>query len=618
MEKLLYITLALFIVTDVLAIELETPTTRYENSLENDLQRVQNNIKSRGTPTFASVGNGVECTFSTIQSALDSGADEVRVVYDHIYQENLTITADRDLLMRGDFRTCSNANNNIYNNADETTTIEGTFGAVIIIEGPDEPASILPEITLLDFEVRNGTANLIQDGGGIYIKSNVIADINIWGMDIHDNTGHKGGGISMQGAGEISLSGTHIHDNTAQYGGGMFCNFGAAIIRSYDTSISSNTAFQTSSTDGQGGGIYASNGCVFSLATRPNGNGIALNKAEGQGGGVFARSGAKIYFNRTTWCDQGGINCQGTAMNLVFNESDSDHSGNENGGGAFITDANTLLRILDGNIQANKSGGHGGAISIENGAYLSSDISRNCWDSDHCLYFAYNFAGELSFGAGGAIFNSGSRAEINNVTFENNRADFGTVIYGSGLNSLTTINGSIFNNNGDGGGNSGANGFSDNYVLRVVSDAVLHLWGSTIADNNATLSVLGISASSTASSTIYSSIIDDTDSGNVFSSSSGYLTDCILAHETDSFLSVGTSSVAEPSFVDRANRDYHILPTSLAVDACNNTNHASDMLDIDLQPRGYDDPNASNFFGAFDIGADETYFSDIIYRHGFE
>jgi len=623
MNRLLLIIFALVIGTNVLANKFDEPIiTRFENSLESDLKRIQNHLKSRGTPTFASVGNGTECTHSTIQSAIDSGVDEVRVVHDHIYYENLTIIADRDFLLRGDFDSCSQANSNIRDFAGGISEINGTaFSSVITIEAPASGGSILPEITLWGFEVVNGLTGSDLDGAGVYMKSDVIADINLWSMDIHDNSGNKGGGLAIYGEGEITLNNTQIHNNFARFGGGIFCNNNSATIRNFSTSIASNVAATFNESAGQGGGIYASNQCVISLYNTPNGDGIVLNEAERQGGGIYATSGAKIYFTPQNVCESGGNNCQKTAMSLVLNKSDSDNSGNENGGGAFITGENTLLRILDGNIQGNKSGGHGGAISIENGARLSTDISRNCWNRDHCLYFAYNFAGEQSFGAGGAIFNSSSIAEINHVTFENNRADFGIVLYGTGLNSLTTINGSIINNNGDGGGNTGASGFSDNYVMRVVSDAVLHVLSSTIADNNATLSVFGLSASTTASSSVYSSIVNDADSGNVFSNSSDYNTDCILAHEIDSFLEDdGTSFVADPSFVDRANRDYHILPTSLAVDRCYVIFGAfpSDMLDIDLQPKGYDDPNQPNILGPFDIGADETYFNDIIFKHGFE
>ena len=609
----------IFLNANVFASNNFEPIFKHEYSIKNAIEEIENKLQSKGTTTFASVGNGTECTHASIQAAIDSSVDQIRIVHDHTYNESLSIIADRDLIIRGNFNNCINANNNIHDfTSGLLSIIEGTSGSVVTIAAPATKTNRgedLPEITLHHLEIRNGTGTF---GGGVLILPDVTADINIWSSEIHNNTSILGGGISILGGREINISESSINNNSAQYGGGVFCSNGSAFITYFGASITSNLAFEDSSMeDGQGGGIFASNGCSINLYLRPNGSGISLNQAEGQGGGIYAESGAKIYFSPITYC-QSGEGCTKTAMNLIGNESDSDHTGNENGGGAFITGVGTLLSIQDGYILGNKSGGHGGAISIENGARLLTSKSRHCWNKDHCVYFLNNKSGEQSFGAGGAIFNSHSIADINHATFEGNRADFGTVFYGTGLNSLTTFNGSIINNNGEGGGNSGANGYSDNYVLRVVSDAVLHVLGSTIADNNATLSVLGINTSATTTSTIYTSIISDVDSGNVFSNSSGYVTDCILAHEIGSFISPGSSSVGSPSFVDRANRDYHILPTSLAVDGCDNFTHASDLLDIDLQPRGYDDPNHANTLGAFDIGADETYTSDIIFRHGFE
>jgi len=617
MNKLLTTTFVIFSSINVLASNNLEPITVYENSIENAIQEIRSNFQSRGPISFATVGNGVECTHTNIQAAIDSGADEVRIVHDHTYQENLTIVADYDLMITGSYNNCINANNDVRDVSGVQPIIEGVSGSVVTIVAPPARASRgeeLPRITLRFLEIRNGTGTF---GGGVLMLPNVVADISILYSNIHNNTSILGGGISILGEGEIGIVVSRIHDNSAVYGGGIFCSSSLALIRGLSASITSNLAFEDSNMEGgQGGGIFASNGCVVSLSSHLNRSGVSLNQAEGQGGGIYAKSGAKIYFRPVFYCSG---QCIKGAMKLTGNESDSDHSGNENGGGAFITGANTLLSIYDGYISDNKSGGHGGAISIENGAKLSTRKSKHCWNNDHCVYFSNNKAGEQSFGAGGAIFNSSSIAEIGHAVFEGNRADFGTVLYGSGLNSLTTFNGSIINNNGEGGGNSGANGYSDNYVLRVVSDAVLHVHNSTIADNNVTLSVLGISISTTANSTIFTSIINDADSGNVFSSSSsGYFTDCNLAHEIGSFISPETSSAGAPSFVDRVNRDYHILPTSLAVDGCDNINHASDILDIDLQPRGYDDPNHANTLGAFDIGADETYTSDIIFKHGFE
>ncbi|MCB1605031.1 MAG: hypothetical protein KDI59_10305 [Xanthomonadales bacterium] len=68
------------------------------------------------------------------------------------------------------------------------------------------------------------------------------------------------------------------------------------------------------------------------------------------------------------------------------------------------------------------------------------------------------------------------------------------------------------------------------------------------------------------------------------------------------------------------NRDFHIdSALSPAVDYCDNSKTGTLQQDIDYEIRGWDDPNVpGNVFGAFDVGADETYENDVIFRNGFE
>jgi hypothetical protein len=69
-----------------------------------------------------------------------------------------------------------------------------------------------------------------------------------------------------------------------------------------------------------------------------------------------------------------------------------------------------------------------------------------------------------------------------------------------------------------------------------------------------------------------------------------YGSDCLLAHNvifpyTDP---PGTNIVADPQFVDRANRDYHLISTSPAVDAAVPTNFSIATPDFDgvTRPQG--------------------------------
>ena len=122
---------------------------------------------------------------------------------------------------------------------------------------------------------------------------------------------------------------------------------------------------------------------------------------------------------------------------------------------------------------------------------------------------------------------------------------------------------------------------------------------------------------------VYSSIIYDTNSSDIFINSQSSINDvnCLIVHEDQSFdANNAFVTVADPMFVDPANGDYHIdVATSPAVDYCDDTLANAQGPDIDNQARGFDDPSVPNnplTNGTFDVGADEA--SDLIFSNGFE
>ena len=78
----------------------------------------------------------------------------------------------------------------------------------------------------------------------------------------------------------------------------------------------------------------------------------------------------------------------------------------------------------------------------------------------------------------------------------------------------------------------------------------------------------------------------------------------------------------EVLFVDRANGDLHLSPNSRAIDYFNTPSRITvTHKDIDFEDRGIDDPNNQSPISGlfyFDIGADERYIDDIIFKDGFE
>jgi hypothetical protein len=81
----------------------------------------------------------------------------------------------------------------------------------------------------------------------------------------------------------------------------------------------------------------------------------------------------------------------------------------------------------------------------------------------------------------------------------------------------------------------------------------------------------------------------------------------------------------EPTFADAANGDYHLVPTSLGVDAApiDNTQYAT-QFDLDRKPRVVDLQSVPDNFGPMDLGAYELQSAfacgagDTIFCNGFE
>ena len=118
-----------------------------------------------------------------------------------------------------------------------------------------------------------------------------------------------------------------------------------------------------------------------------------------------------------------------------------------------------------------------------------------------------------------------------------------------------------------------------------------------------------------------SSIVHNTNSNLVFSTDTPVSNtfDCLITHEDASF-SGSASEVSNPQFIDRNNDDYHINAfLSPAVDYCDAAFTTPERdYDIDNELRGWNDYIAANEYGVYDVGADETYENDVIFKDNFD
>ena len=600
-----------------------------------EMQQAAKMAQTKADGAFVTVGALNSCDYhigtTLIQDAIDDGHSEIRIANDTTYTENLSIT-DISVTLKGGYADCTAADSDTQSGM---TQIDGAAAAgepVISISGATERHTIVLDSLILSF----GTGTGFFPGGGISTLA-ADAEININNSFIANNTSAFGGGISINsGDTDFAIVDTLIFNNTAGFGGGIYCSGpDASILMSGNSGVSVNIADGSAGavdTAGKGGGIYISDQCLFTSYSGTDGSGfldlrgIAANNATDQGGGVFASGGATVNLWGFEFCFFSCIGNNTSPANLSGNRAESDESGAVGfraGSGAFITGAGTTMSIYSGRVTGNDVGttiNDGGGIYADAGStFITSRLTKACWDQEKCNYYADNASGSGG-GFAGAFYNRESTMEITNTVIENNRSDGGNVLYTTGANAVTTIKGSLIYNNGD----SGADGFNDNGVFRVTTDAELDIERSTIADNNATTAVFRIAASADAgTSSILASIVHDASSGDVYESAPGLVgNDCSMFHESVSIPTLsGFSVVDDPEFIDRINNDFHIDPSfSPALDYCDEVPGPTpvEYRDMDFEAYGFDDPTVANNFGPYDIGADETYANDIIFKDGFE
>ena len=588
-------------------------------------------VNGAGFVTVGSTASG--CDFSNITTALNNlgGATEVRIV-SNTYDENLVLFSG--ISMRGGFTSCANANANISDNH-LRATIQGLVSSdnpVIWINGSiSSPRDFVFE----NLVIENGYSDL-EPGGGLY-ASHVNGSLTIKNVSIQNNSSAVGGGglaiinqsSSFHTQVDIENSSFYSNDALAGFsGGGIYCvtsGAGTSLnmnISNY-SSVRFNHAIASGALGGNGGGIY-SNGCVINFysgsSSIPAVWGIDSNTADNNGGGIYATGGSYISLNGNQCI---GATCNGDPDSLPV--SLTQNTANV-GGAVYLGGTDTYMEILDGWIYNNTANVQGGAIALFDKSYLFVRRSnKECWNEERCNFFSAN---RTQGGSGGAIYTESSNVassvnvQISNAFFEDNRAATGTAISARTPDGVTPghvagvqIDNSVFNHNG----NNGNGGYLDNYVISALFGAVIKVYESTFADNNAEIAVFQIHSANGSQLKMQNSIVHDSSSGTVINSTFQGSTDvrCLIAHEIASFVTppLNPSGTFDPQFVNPASRDYHIAATSPVRDLCD----ASDLLfgkDMDFENRGWDDPTISG--DPYDVGADETYASDIIFEDGFE
>lgn len=589
--------------------------------------------------SFATVGDDNDCDFrvgdTKIQDAINDNSqfDEVRIAGDQTYTENLIIT-DRSVKLRGGYNSCADA---IIDNqdTDQHATIDGDVAS---------RATILMNSTTTDIRVVTLENLRLINGGGLEGEVNVggVAGVDtnlvlfLERMEITNNSSNQAaaGGINLFNSNGTSTSMTandiRVQNNEGVDGGGLYCN---GPNNSVEISGASSIAFNSAE---NGGGAYITNGCELNMYSGQEfGNlatlfdGINSNEATENGGGIYVSAGASANFNSNTRCVNSAFGqciifagSQSTTVNITANSAGQD------GGGVYVIDPDSAVNFNTGVINLNTAGQDGGGVYVDNQATFNmfwqgekaepfTPLYRTCFNSESCSELSGNKAV-----FGGAIFvNQSGLANVLRTHIKGNQGHaqqttFGAVSYILGNDSQLVLEGSIITGNGAG---------TENYLFRNFDGIngnriALRLLNSTVADNDVATEIFGLNQSSL---NVAASIVSEPNAVAILQETNddGNATfECVVVNEETSLQNSTLFDVVEdgPGFVDRNNGDYHIDPVSSpAVDLCESI-VSSDLLDIDLEARGFDDANVSDFSGPFDAGADETYTSDVIFKNGFE
>ncbi len=555
---------------------------------------------------FVTVGMGASCDFNTnsqsIQDAINTGVQEIRLAKTGSYTQPFTID-NINLKLIGGFETCDDALNNIQTFT--STSLLGTIGPVepiIIIKGSSLRNTVILEKLILS-GADNSAITAISTNTEIILNNVLIKQNNL-------AIGFSGGAIFTSNSNvDFTLHNSRILQNTATNGGGIYCSGEEASIK-----LTGLSGIVNNSADGKGGGIHITNGCqltVYSGTLDPVSltfTGIQGNNAKQEGGGIYADLGAKVVLYGHEFCSASGV-CVGNNTNPVNvnnNRSDSDSSGGERGGGIYLTGLGTSVEIYAGLIQGNLSPNGAGVYVNDQASLTVARLFKDCWDPVRCNLFQNNRA----FTTGGAIQNDQGIVNISSTYFEGNKGIAGSALYAFGALSRNRIEGSVFNHN------KHVSSTNNAYVIRAAVSAKVEIVHSTFADNSVeNTAVFGIASNSELK--LFSSIINDP-TGVVLDTNPGTtIINCVMAHETSSF-SGSNIFLNDPDFIDRVNLDYHLSVNSPAIDVCDNSFANVQFRDIDFESRGVDNPNAPNNIGTYDIGADETSGSDVLFANGFE
>ena len=511
----------------------------------------------------------------------------------------------------------------------------GSARSILNIRG----ATAVIGIYLLDFQNGDELTDSSSYGGAIDITQGPHALVYLEENRFFNNRAGIGGAISIRN-GTASQSGVYVRmasrnvvlQNTGIHGaGGIFCRGATLDIKGVNNFIFQNTAGEAVAMPnyiGYGGGLIADD-CLVNVG----GQGVVFdgNNANGAGGGIFANGSQtvmhlynvnpdspQILSNNTANTFGGGIDIEQGARVHAWDMIIRNNIAREGGGG---------VALYDDGVEDHSTfvASRYFTAATPNGDTATFSKAFNCTQPEACNRIESNRAESVGGNAreGGALRVSTDDDGFSDAVLIGTRL---TQNYGDSVVRLKMANTSLFFSrskvtfNGAVIDNNQAQGFFVNSSSGRTEVTNSSIAGNTFGAPSFTNESMSCGAGAPTVSFMEGNaflqpgktMVSTTIAGiagcgrfNVANSLAG------LA-PADQFLSLA----ADPQFVDVANGNLRLLPTSPAIDFAPALVSA---VTRDGAARVADVPESANTFGAQDAGAYEMpSASDLIFRGGFD
>lgn len=324
----------------------------------------------------------------------------------------------------------------------------------------------MADFTVSGLTFQNGSAKTVEDGGGLYLKTNGYVNLS-YNSFCENFAPCRGGGAYISGRGNTLINNTFAN-NSAQgsdyiYGGGAYLSGSCKLVKNTFTENSAKSSLLSA----EGGGAF-----IWGGANILKGNTFTENSAmgyqlHGLGGGAKIRGsynelqttkfikntagashgsgyggGLYLYYhssnntldhniftgnvvtsgNSYESCG-GGLYGGGLLTNNTFTENSVSEGEKGLGAGAYVCEAALINNVLIGNFTADVETGAGGGVYLEDGTLTNNTLSGNYANSQGGGLFGLFNSTEVSAEIYNNIIWGNSAPEGADLYIDNRRSD---------------------------------------------------------------------------------------------------------------------------------------------------------------------------------------------------